>query len=115
MKIHGILTSKDIAGHDRSVPIEKVMTKNPVTVIRKTSVASAAQMMVWEGIEVLPVTDGHHKLIGMISRQDVLKALQMVQSDLRSGKSWMILFQGDLKKTKMTKRRPFINMKSRRK
>ncbi|XYY59364.1 DRTGG domain-containing protein [Bacillus velezensis] len=79
MKIHGILTSKDIAGHDRSVPIEKVMTKNPVTVIGKTSVASAAQMMVWEGIEVLPVTDGHHKLIGMISRQDVLKALQMVQ------------------------------------
>lgn len=59
MKIHGILTSKDIAGHDRNAPIEKVMTKNPVTVIGKTSVASAAQTMVWEGIEVLPVTDGH--------------------------------------------------------
>ncbi|MGR6063995.1 DRTGG domain-containing protein [Bacillus velezensis] len=85
MKIHGILTSKDIAGHDRSVSIEKVMTKNPVTVIGKTSVASAAQMMVWEGIEVLPVTDGHHKLIGMISRQDVLKALQMVQKQPQVG------------------------------
>lgn len=85
MKIHGILTSKDIVGHDRSVPIEKVMTKNPVTVIGKTSVASAAQMMVWEGIEVLPVTDGHHKLIGMISRQDVLKALQMVQKQPQVG------------------------------
>jgi predicted transcriptional regulator len=85
MKIHGILTSKDIAGHDRSVPIEKVMTKNPVTVIGKTSVASAAQMMVWEGIEVLPVTDGHHRLIGMISRQDVLKALQMVQKQPQVG------------------------------
>ncbi|ANS39300.1 CBS domain-containing protein [Bacillus velezensis] len=85
MKIHGILTSKDIAGHDRSVPIEKVMTKNPVTVIGKTSVASAAQMMVWEGIEVLPVTDGHHKMIGMISRQDVLKALQMVQKQPQVG------------------------------
>lgn len=85
MKIHGILTSKDIAGHDRSVPIEKVMTKNPVTVIGKTSVASAAQMMVWEGIEVLPVTDGHHKLIGMISRQDVLKALQIVQKQPQVG------------------------------
>ncbi|AOC92061.1 CBS domain-containing protein [Bacillus amyloliquefaciens] len=85
MKIHGILTSKDIAGHERSVPIEKVMTKNPVTVIGKTSVASAAQMMVWEGIEVLPVTDGHHRLIGMISRQDVLKALQMVQKQPQVG------------------------------
>ena len=85
MKIHGILTPKDIAGHDRSVPIEKVMTKNPVTVIGKTSVASAAQMMVWEGIEVLPVTDGHHKLIGMISRQDVLTAPQMGQKQPQVG------------------------------
>lgn len=85
MKIHGILTPKDIAGHDRSVPIEKVMTKNPVTVIGKTSVASAAQMMVWEGIEVLPVTDGNHRLIGMISRQDVLKALQMIQKQPQVG------------------------------
>ncbi|MFT7821257.1 DRTGG domain-containing protein [Bacillus siamensis] len=85
MKIHGILTPKDIAGHDRSVPIEKVMTKNPVTVIGKTSVASAAQMMVWEGIEVLPVTDGNHRLVGMISRQDVLKALQMIQKQPQVG------------------------------
>lgn len=61
MKIHGILTSKDIAYHDRNASIEKVMTKNPVTVIGKTSVASAAQMMVWEGIEVLPVTDATTK------------------------------------------------------
>lgn len=85
MKIHGILTSKDIAGHDRSTPIEKVMTKNPLTVIGKTSVASAAQMMVWEGIEVLPVVNDHAKLIGMISRQDVLKALQMIQKQPQVG------------------------------
>ncbi|MBW3700855.1 hypothetical protein C2U27_11190 [Bacillus aerophilus] len=85
MKIHGILTSKDIAGHDRSIPIEKVMTKNPLTVIGKTSVASAAQMMVWEGIEVLPVVNDHAKLIGMISRQDVLKALQMIQKQPQVG------------------------------
>ncbi|PRS01059.1 hypothetical protein C6W20_08650 [Bacillus sp. NMCN6] len=85
MKIHGILTSKDIAGHDRSTPIEKVMTKNPLTVIGKTSVASAAQMMVWEGIEVLPVVDDYAKLIGMISRQDVLKALQMIQKQPQVG------------------------------
>ncbi|MFJ5965238.1 MULTISPECIES: CBS domain-containing protein [unclassified Bacillus (in: firmicutes)] len=85
MKIHGILTSKDIVGHDRSTPIEKVMTKQPLTVIGKTSVASAAQMMVWEGIEVLPVVDDHEKLIGMISRQDVLKALQMIQKQPQVG------------------------------
>ncbi|NPC93721.1 CBS domain-containing protein [Bacillus sp. WMMC1349] len=85
MKIHGILTSKDAAGYDRHVLIEKVMTKNPITVVGKTSVASAAQMMVWEGIEVLPVVDERQKLIGMISRQDVLKALQMIQKQPQVG------------------------------
>lgn len=61
------------------------MTKNPITVIGKTSVASAAQMMVWEGIEVLPVADQQNRLQGMISRQDVLKALQMIQRQPQIG------------------------------
>lgn len=42
-------------------------------------------MMVWEGIEVLPVVNDHAKLIGMISRQDVLKALQMIQKQPQVG------------------------------
>jgi predicted transcriptional regulator len=85
LRIHGILTSKDIAGCDKNVLVEKVMTRKPVTVIGKTSVASAAQQMVWEGIEVLPVINDQQKLIGMISRQDVLKALQMIQKQPQVG------------------------------
>jgi len=84
-KVHGIVTSKDIMGYDHSVLIEKVMTKNPITVLGKTSVASAAQMMVWEGIEVLPVVDNQNRLQGMISRQDVLKALQVIQRQPQIG------------------------------
>ncbi|MBD1380108.1 CBS domain-containing protein [Metabacillus arenae] len=84
-KIQGMITSKDIVGFDRSTPIEKAMTKNPVTVIGKTSVASAAQIMVWEGIEVLPVVDQQARLEGMISRQDVLKALQMISKQPQVG------------------------------
>jgi predicted transcriptional regulator len=85
IKVQGIVTSKDIMGHDHSILIEKVMTKSPITVIGKTSVASAAQMMVWEGIEVLPVVDQQNRLKGMISRQDVLKALQMIQRQPQIG------------------------------
>jgi predicted transcriptional regulator len=85
IKVQGIVTSKDIMGHDHSTLIEKVMTKSPITVIGKTSVASAAQMMVWEGIEVLPVVDQQNRLQGMISRQDVLKALQMIQRQPQIG------------------------------
>ena len=45
----------------------------------ETSVASASHMMIWEGIELLPVIDDQNRLLGIISRQDVLKSLQTNQ------------------------------------
>jgi predicted transcriptional regulator len=87
MKVQGMVTSKDVIGHENDLSIEKIMTKNPMTVSGKTSVASAAHMMVWEGIEVLPVVDDSSKLSGMISRQDVLKALQMIQRQPQVGET----------------------------
>ncbi|WP_078545112.1 CBS domain-containing protein [Litchfieldia alkalitelluris] len=78
MKVIGMVTSKDVMGREKDLPIDKIMTKNPITVNEKTSVASASHMMVWEGIEVLPVVNQYNKLQGIISRQDVLKALQMI-------------------------------------
>lgn len=86
-KIQGMVTSKDILGQDPSSKIDKIMTKNPMTVSGKTSVASAAHMMVWEGIEVLPVVDDSNRLEGIISRQDVLKALQMIQRQPQMGET----------------------------
>ncbi|MDZ5472500.1 CBS domain-containing protein [Bacillus sp. 31A1R] len=87
MKVQGMLTSKDVMGISRETPIEKIMTKNPMTVGGKTSVASSAHMMVWEGIEVLPVVNDSNKLEGIISRQDVLKALQMIQRQPQVGET----------------------------
>ncbi|WP_174729533.1 CBS domain-containing protein [Mesobacillus harenae] len=87
MKVQGMVTSKDIMGHDPKTIVEKVMTKNPMTVSLKTSVASSAHMMVWEGIEVIPVVDDNNKLEGIVSRQDVLKALQMVQRQPQMGET----------------------------
>jgi predicted transcriptional regulator len=104
MKIQGIVTAKDIVGHSPETPIEKTMTKNPMSVSGKTSVASAAHMMVWEGIELLPVADDSNKLEGIISRQDVLKALQMIQRQPQVGETLddivtnqMILLRGKTK------------------
>lgn len=101
MKVQGMVTSKDILGQDFETSIEKIMTKNPMTVHGKTSVASTAHMMVWEGIEVLPVVDDANRLEGIISRQDVLKALQMNQRQPQVGETiddivtnQMVLMQG---------------------
>ncbi|RDI44262.1 CBS domain-containing protein [Falsibacillus pallidus] len=87
MKIQGMITSKDIIGQEMNAGIEKLMTKNPITVGAKTSVASAAHMMIWEGIEVLPAVNEQNRLQGIISRQDVLKALQMIQRQPQVGET----------------------------
>ncbi|WP_456273764.1 DRTGG domain-containing protein [Bacillus sp. AK031] len=86
-KVQGIVTSKDVMGQEKDVAIEKVMTKKPITVSVNTSVASAAHMMIWEGIEVLPVVDDQNRLQGIISRQDVLKAMQMIQRQPQVGET----------------------------
>jgi predicted transcriptional regulator len=87
LKVNGMVTGKDVLGVDRSFLIEKIMTKNPITVSELTSVASAAHMMIWEGIEVLPVVDEYQRLKGIISRQDVLKALQVIQRQPQVGQT----------------------------
>ncbi|WP_208592248.1 DRTGG domain-containing protein [Gracilibacillus suaedae] len=86
-KVVGIVTSKDVIGRKMDMLIEKVMTKNPLTVMKETSLAYAAHMMVWEGIEIMPVVDHHHQLEGLISRQDVLKALQHIQKQPQVGET----------------------------
>ncbi|MFC5712771.1 DRTGG domain-containing protein [Thalassorhabdus alkalitolerans] len=87
MKVKGMVAAKDVLGAQYHIPIEKVMTKSPITVNERTSIASVAHVMVWEGIELLPVIDHHSKLLGVISRQDVLKALQMIQRQPHVGET----------------------------
>src|SRR5699024_12739995 len=66
-------------GIDDDTLIEKVMTKRPYTVQGHTSLAYVAHIMVWGGIEVIPVVNSTYELEGLVSRQDVLKALNEVQ------------------------------------
>ncbi|MFC7393662.1 DRTGG domain-containing protein [Scopulibacillus cellulosilyticus] len=96
MKVQGIVTSKDIIGKDVSRYIEEVMTRNPMMTNPSTSVAAAAQNMIWEGIECLPVVDDDSKLLGIITRQDVLKAMQMVQQQPQVGETIEDLIEAQL-------------------
>lgn len=87
-KVQGMVTSKDMMGQSRTVCLNKIMTKKPLNVTLKTSVASAAHTMVWEGIELLPVVDEALQLQGIISRQDVLKAMQLIQKQPQIGETF---------------------------
>ncbi|MFC4075785.1 DRTGG domain-containing protein [Salinithrix halophila] len=86
-KLHGMITAKDVVGHPSEERVERVMTKNPITVTPLTSLAAAAHEMVWEGIELLPVVNGQHQLLGVISRQDVIKSLQYMQKQPQVGET----------------------------
>ena len=67
--------------------IEKVMTKNPISITMKTSVAAASHRMIWEGIDLMPVLGENSVLQGVISRQDVLKALQAASRQPQNGET----------------------------
>ena len=86
-RLVGMVSPRDIVGQDESQEIAKVMSKKPLTVQSTTSLASASHTMVWEGIELLPVVDDSEKLVGVVSRQDVLKALQQVQRQPQVGET----------------------------
>lgn len=86
-KLVGIVTSRDIIGKADDEKIEKVMTRNPITVTENTSVAAAAHSMIWEGIDLLPVVNETGEFIGIVSREDVLKSFQTAQRQPHQGET----------------------------
>ncbi|GKS09351.1 DRTGG domain-containing protein [Paenibacillus chitinolyticus] len=93
-RVIGLVAPKDMLGADAGQTVDRLMTRNPLTVSPQTSVASAAHMMVWEGIELLPVVDGNRKMLGVINRNDVLKAMQYIQKQPQNGETFEDLIWG---------------------
>lgn len=85
-RLVGVLTARDISEADADASVESYMARQPTTVSLKTTVASAAHRMVWEGIEILPVVN-NRKLAGVLSRQDVIKALQLMSRQPQVGET----------------------------
>lgn len=87
MKVVGIITLKENTGSTKlDDVIGKIMIKDPITVTPNTTVAYTAHIMGWEGIELCPVVRGK-KLVGVITRQDVIKALQYIAKQPQAGET----------------------------
>ena len=84
----GIVTAKDVIGKNDHIVIERVMTRNPSITKLHASVASVAHSMIWNGLEMLPVVQDNMELIGIISRQDVMKAMQLAQRQPQVGNTF---------------------------
>jgi predicted transcriptional regulator len=87
-RVVGIVTLKDMPIEEVKDDdfINKYMTKDIITVTPKTTAAYAAHIMGWESIDLCPVVDGR-KLVGIVSRHDVIKALQYISRQPQVGET----------------------------
>lgn len=87
MKVLGILTKKAyLQDFNKTESISKIMVRDPITVTAKATVAYAANIMAWEDIELCPVVQGK-KLVGIVTRQDVIRTLQYASMQPQIGEN----------------------------
>ena len=71
---------ESILKNAREVEIKNVMTANPITVSSDTSLTKVAQILLKNEISRLPVVDDG-RLVGIIAKQDVLKAMLLIDEE----------------------------------
>ena len=70
----GIVTNRDLRFQsDMTRPIDEVMTKENIVTTHFTDLKSAAEVLLKNKIEKLPVVDDNGKLIGLITYRDITK------------------------------------------
>jgi IMP dehydrogenase len=76
-KLVGIITNRDVRFETRlNLPVEKVMTKNLVTVPVGTSLEDAEKLFHRHKIEKILIVDEQGRLKGLLTYKDVLKRIQ---------------------------------------
>lgn len=70
----GILTNRDLRfQRDMNLPVSKVMTAENIVTTRNSDLAEAAQILLENKIEKLPVVDDENHLVGLITYRDITK------------------------------------------
>lgn len=79
MKVLGIITPKETLGRAESELLRDAMRKVQIPITPKSTVSFVAHVMDWENLPLCPVTEDG-MLVGVITRTDILKALQERQT-----------------------------------
>ncbi|HUC92701.1 MAG TPA: DRTGG domain-containing protein [Paenibacillus sp.] len=87
-RVVGMITAKDAAGSPPGLPVDKRMTRSPITAPSNLPVVSAAHRMTSEGIDLLPIVDKQRRLLAVVSRADITRAMQFAGKQTQSGETF---------------------------
>ena len=73
--IVGIITSWDVIQRRRSRKVKDIMTKEVVVTYPDSDLTDVARVMFRRGLSKLPVIDENKKLVGIVTRGDVISGL----------------------------------------
>ena len=74
-RVLGLVTPREVIYKSDNIKLKDVLKKIEITVTPKSTVSYAAHIMDWENLPLCPVTE-KGKLVGVITRTDILKTLQ---------------------------------------
>jgi CBS domain-containing protein len=98
----GILTLSDILSIGEKIPdgatnlhsnakadlalitTKDLMTRNPITTQEGADLAQAARTLISKGVSSLPVIDTESKVVGLITKRDIVKALGQIDRSLEA-------------------------------
>ncbi len=111
-RIHGVVSEADLI-HDLVGPdqrlheipmtdpappqhayVDELMTTHAVTVRPETDLADAVDLVTSIGIKCLPVVDADDKVVGVVSRRDVVRMLARADEDLSQEVSGLLVAAG---------------------
>ena len=79
--------------------VAEVMNPHPMTVSESTDLAEAADLLTTTGVKSLPVLDEHGRVVGVVSRRDIIHVLARPDSEIeaelddafrRLGRDWLV-------------------------
>lgn len=86
-RLVGIVTHREVQGQDLDLPLEKVMKKSVASVNNNTNIASVVHLMIWDNYHYLPVVKENGILDGLVSRYDIMEAMEagpLLSSDTKT-------------------------------
>ncbi|MGW0117938.1 CBS domain-containing protein [Streptomyces sp. NPDC003327] len=81
-RVVGVVSESDLLAH-RELTARGLMSAPAVTVHAEETVADAGRLMVRRGVERLPVVDDEERLVGIVTRRDLLRVFLRPDAEIR--------------------------------